>query len=123
MSRYGLIIMLLFAAFGAYHLPWTLHETAVFSNNVFDLAELMSLHPSVQAESPALYTSLLLRLIGIVTVSVGWLSRVNVKVCDCGPVSDRLIGPVGATLMPGGGSLSAMLTVNGRCSKIYGLKS
>ncbi len=56
--------MLIFAmlAMIAYHMPWHLHSTAAFSNNAFDLAEAASLHPHVRNESPALYTSLLLRL-------------------------------------------------------------
>jgi hypothetical protein len=53
---YGLL------AVAAYHLPWHTHSVAAFSNNAFDLAEMVSLHPAVRAESPALYTCLLLRL-------------------------------------------------------------
>lgn len=62
MTRHGLIILALIAAFGAYHMPWVIHPVAAFTNNAFDLAEFMSLSPAVQAESPALYTSLVLRL-------------------------------------------------------------
>jgi hypothetical protein len=62
MTRHGLIIMTLLCAFGAYHMPWVTHAAAAFTNNAFDLAEFMSLAPAVQAESPALLTSLLLRL-------------------------------------------------------------
>ena len=62
MSRYGWRMVVLVLCLGAYHLPWTTHNVAAFTNNAFDLAEFMSLHPSVRAESPALYTSLLLRL-------------------------------------------------------------
>lgn len=46
----------------AYHMPWHVHPAAAFSNNAFDLAEATSLHPTVRAESPILFTSLLLRL-------------------------------------------------------------
>lgn len=53
----GLLLLLV-----AYHLPWHTHRAAAFSNNLFDLAEFVSLHPQIQAESPTLYTSLLLRL-------------------------------------------------------------
>ncbi len=60
MTRWILTCILL--AMAAYHMPWQVHEAAVFSNNALDLAEGISLHPDVQAESPKLYTSMLLRL-------------------------------------------------------------
>ncbi len=44
-----------------YHAPWYTHSTAAFTLNAFDLAEWTSLHPAVQASSPALLTSFLLR--------------------------------------------------------------
>lgn len=56
------ILAFALVALAAYHIPWHTHRVAAFSNNAFDLAEMMSLHPQVQAESPRLYTSLLLRL-------------------------------------------------------------
>lgn len=79
MNRHWLTLIALVAAFGAYHMPWITHEAAVFTNNAFDLAEFMSLHPSVQYESPALYTPLLLRMPIIIialliTLSAGQLS-------------------------------------------------
>lgn len=46
----------------AYHMVWQTHKVAAFSSNAFDLAEWVSLHPTVRAESPALFTPLLLRL-------------------------------------------------------------
>lgn len=57
-----LILALVLIAIVAYHMPWHSHKVAAFSNNAFDLAEMMSLHPQVHAESPRLYTSLLLRI-------------------------------------------------------------
>jgi hypothetical protein len=55
----------------AYHMPWHVHPAAVFSNNAFDLAEAVSLHPTVRAESPTLLTTLLLRipLIGLALIA------------------------------------------------------
>ncbi|MCQ3932294.1 MAG: hypothetical protein DPW16_17735 [Chloroflexi bacterium] len=46
----------------AYHMVWQTHKVAAFNSNAFDLAEWVSLHPTVRAESPALFTPLLLRL-------------------------------------------------------------
>lgn len=46
----------------AVHMPWHVHDVAAFSNNAFDLAEFVSLHPTAQAENPALLSSILLRL-------------------------------------------------------------
>lgn len=62
MSRAWLILLLLLAMVGAYHMPWMLHKTAVFTYNAFDLAEGASLHPTIRAESPSLLTPLWLRL-------------------------------------------------------------
>lgn len=62
MTRYGIIMILLVLSLGAYHLPWTVHPTAAFTVNAFDLAEFSTLHPIVQNESPALLTSQLLRM-------------------------------------------------------------
>ncbi|MBL1136886.1 MAG: hypothetical protein HND46_16390 [Chloroflexi bacterium] len=45
-----------------YHMVWQTHKVAAFNSNAFDLAEWVSLHPTVRAESPALFTPLLLRL-------------------------------------------------------------
>lgn len=56
------ILALALVILAAYHMPWHAHSVAAFSNNAFDLAEMMSLHPQVQAESPRLYTSFLLRV-------------------------------------------------------------
>lgn len=56
-------------AVAAYHMPWQTHKIAAFTNNAFDLAEWVSLHPTVRAERPALLTSLLLRL-PLVTLAV-----------------------------------------------------
>ncbi len=58
----GLVLLYALLALAAYHLPWHTHPAAAFSNNAFDLAEGVSLHPDVRAETPALLTSLLLRL-------------------------------------------------------------
>lgn len=60
--RRWVILILIVLAVAAYHLPWHTHPAAAFSNNGFDLAEFVSLHPHIRAESPTLYTSLLLRL-------------------------------------------------------------
>lgn len=46
----------------AYHMVWQTHMVAAFNSNAFDLAEWVSLHPTVRAESPALFTPMLLRL-------------------------------------------------------------
>ncbi len=59
--RHGLIALWLLA-FAFYHLAWTVHETAFATQNGFDLAEQVSLHPAIRAESPALRTSGFLRL-------------------------------------------------------------
>lgn len=61
-TRTWIILLSLLFAFGAYHMPWTTHDVAAFSNNAFDLAEFMSLHPAVQNESPPLTTSFNLRV-------------------------------------------------------------
>ncbi len=62
MSRGWLMLLLLLAMVGAYHAPWMLHDTAAFTLNAFDLAEGASLHPTIRAESPTLFTPLRLRL-------------------------------------------------------------
>ncbi|PJF44272.1 MAG: hypothetical protein CUN55_04900 [Phototrophicales bacterium] len=62
MRRSWLILSLLLAMVFAYHNPWMLHKTAVFTWNAFDLAEGASLHPDIRAESPTLLTPLYLRL-------------------------------------------------------------
>lgn len=52
--------------FVAYHMPWHIHPLAAFSNNGFDLAEWMSLHPSVrttQIEATPFLTVWLLRVV------------------------------------------------------------
>ncbi len=46
----------------AYHMVWQTHKVAAFNSNAFDLAEWVSLHPTVRAENPALFTPMLLRL-------------------------------------------------------------
>ncbi len=45
-----------------YVLPWLVNPGASLSPNAYDLAEWASLHPLVHAQTPALLTSLLLRL-------------------------------------------------------------
>lgn len=52
------------------YLPWYVHSTAAFTLHAYDLAEWASLHPAVRAESPALLTSLLLRLPQVALVLV-----------------------------------------------------
>jgi hypothetical protein len=47
-------------AFAAFHMAWTAHDTAAFTLNAFDLAEQVSVHPAIRAESPPLRSSLLL---------------------------------------------------------------
>ena len=47
-------------AFAAFHMAWTAHNTAAFTLNAFDLAEQVSIHPGIRAESPSLRTSLFL---------------------------------------------------------------
>lgn len=49
-------------ALTCYYLPWYDHVTAAFTLHAYDLAEWASLHPAVRAETPALWTSFLLRL-------------------------------------------------------------
>lgn len=56
------IIALWLAAFAFYHLAWSAHETAFATQNAFDLAEQVSIHPAIRAESPTLRTSGFLRL-------------------------------------------------------------
>ena len=55
-------LLLLIVALVGYFLPWYTHETAGFTMNGWDIAEWSSLHPAVRSESPAMLTSLLLRL-------------------------------------------------------------
>ncbi len=56
------MITLWLAAFAFYHLAWSAHKTAFATQNAFDLAEQVSIHPAIRAESPALRTSGFLRL-------------------------------------------------------------
>ena len=53
----------------AVHMPWHNHAVAAFRLNAFDLAEWVSLHPTVRTENPTLWSSMLLRwpLLGL-----GW---------------------------------------------------
>ncbi|GAB4419199.1 MAG: hypothetical protein Kow00106_15370 [Anaerolineae bacterium] len=60
-------------ALACYYLPWYDHSTAAFTLHAYDLAEWTSLHPAVRAETPALWTSLLLRLPQITLVWAGAL--------------------------------------------------
>lgn len=53
----------------AFHLPWHNHVVAAFRLNAFDLAEWASLHPTVRAENPSLWSSMLLRL---PLLGLGW---------------------------------------------------
>jgi hypothetical protein len=57
-----LVLICALLAVAAYHMAWQTHKVAAFNSNAFDLAEWVSLHPTVRAESPTLFTSLLLRL-------------------------------------------------------------
>jgi hypothetical protein len=57
-----LVLICALLAVAAYHMVWQTHKVAAFNSNAFDLAEWVSLHPTVRAESPVLFTSLLLRL-------------------------------------------------------------
>ncbi|MBZ0307996.1 MAG: hypothetical protein K8I82_18150 [Anaerolineae bacterium] len=56
------LITLWLTAFAFYHLAWSAHETAFATQNAFDLAEQVSIHPAIRAESPVLRTSGFLRL-------------------------------------------------------------
>lgn len=58
MRIYGLIALM----FGLYLLPWVVNPAASLTMNGYELAEWTSLHPAVQASSPPLLTSLLLRV-------------------------------------------------------------
>lgn len=60
-ARHWLIVLWL-AAFAFYHMAWSAHKTAFATQNAFDLAEQVSIHPAIRAESPTLRTSGLLRL-------------------------------------------------------------
>lgn len=59
--QWGLVVCGLLGVM-AIHMAWHVHPVAAFTNNAFDLAEFTSLHPATQAESPALLSSILLRL-------------------------------------------------------------
>ncbi len=50
-------------AFLAVHLPWIAHPAAALTLNALDLAEWLSLHPVVRAESPPLLSAWLLRVV------------------------------------------------------------
>jgi len=54
-----LTLLVLLAAYAL--LPWAVHKTVALTGNAYDLAEWMSIHPAVRAES-LLLTPLLLRL-------------------------------------------------------------
>ena len=61
--RYNQILLgLLFLALVAYAIPWVVNPSIGLTLTAYDLAEWTSLHPEVRNESPALLTSLLLRL-------------------------------------------------------------
>lgn len=45
-----------------YHMAWSAHKDAFATQNAFDLAEQVSIHPGIRAESPALRTAGFLRL-------------------------------------------------------------
>ena len=47
-------LLLWITAFAAFHMAWTAHESAAFTLNAFDLAEQVSIHPAIRAESPPL---------------------------------------------------------------------
>ncbi|NJL92661.1 MAG: hypothetical protein HC915_02490 [Anaerolineae bacterium] len=53
-------------AFLAFHLPWTTHPTAAFTQNGFDLAEQIGIHPVIQTESPPLLSAGYLRSVSVV---------------------------------------------------------
>lgn len=53
----------------AFHIPWHNHAVAAFRLNAFDLAEWVSLHPTVRTEHPTLWSSMLLRL---PLLGLGW---------------------------------------------------
>ena len=59
MNRYTNLILWL-AALAAFHMAWTAHDAAAFNLNGFDLAEQVTVHPAIRAESPTLRTSMLL---------------------------------------------------------------
>ena len=65
------LIYVLLALF-TYHLAWHVHELAAFTNNAFDLVELVNLHPNSLLESPQLLTGFLLRLplLGLAGITV-----------------------------------------------------
>jgi hypothetical protein len=54
----------------AYILPWVVNPGAALTLGGYDLAEWISLHPGARAQTPMLFTSLLLRL---PLVSLTWL--------------------------------------------------
>jgi hypothetical protein len=73
-----LALAVLALALACYYLPWYVHATAAFTLHAYDLAEWASLHPAVRAETPALWTSLLLRLPQITLVwAVALLANVG----------------------------------------------
>lgn len=54
-------MILILCVFG-YLSPWVIHPAGGLTFHAYDLAEWASLHPIVRAESPALFTTMLLRL-------------------------------------------------------------
>jgi hypothetical protein len=75
MRIYAAAILLL----GLYLLPWVVNPSVSLTANGYDLAEWSSLHPAVQAQTPMLLTSLLLRLpLACVALLIAFCARRNV---------------------------------------------
>lgn len=60
MSKQNWLVGIWLLAIVAFHLPWTNHPSAAFTLNGFDLAEQVSIHPGIRAETPPLRTAALL---------------------------------------------------------------
>lgn len=59
-----------------YLFPWLVNPSASLSPNAYDLAEWASLHPAVRDATPALLTSLLLRLpLACLALLIGFTAR------------------------------------------------
>ncbi len=58
----GMVTVAFIVAIVGFTLPWVQHEGASLRMNANDLAEWTSLHPQVSAQTPALFTTFILRL-------------------------------------------------------------
>ena len=80
-----------------YYLPWLSGSGAGLSFNAIDLAEWVSLHPVARAETPALVTPMLLRILLILigVIAILSLRRMLFQLVTTGLVMLALVPPVG----------------------------